>query len=265
LTKITEHESDYFPGSKITYGEIQVTTEITGFKKILWNTREVLSVESLSLPPNTMRTTAYWMAISDEAVNYLREQLMWKNDPNDYGRNWDKIRQAVRQRDQFRCQVCGIPENEKAHHVHHKAPLRSFNNLQEANCMENLITLCSNCHQLAESAVKIRSGLAGLGYAMGQLAPLFLMCDSSDLGTLSDPASNIADGRPAVIIYDQVNAGIGLSRKCFDLHSRIISSSQELVENCACQDGCPSCVGPGGENGSGGKPETLAILKQLCG
>ncbi|HEX7555091.1 MAG TPA: helicase-related protein, partial [Leptolinea sp.] len=224
ITKINEQESEYYPGSKISYGEIQVTTEITGFKKILWSTREVISVEPLTLPASTMRTTAYWMAISDETVNLLRELLLWKNDPNNYGKNWDQIRLAVRQRDQFRCQVCGIPENNKAHHVHHKAPLRSFNSLLEANRMENLITLCPNCHQQAESAVRIRSGLAGLGYAMGQLAPLFLMCDATDLGTLTDPACAIAEGRPAVIVYDQANAGIGLSRKCFDMHTKILQS-----------------------------------------
>ncbi len=263
LSKINEQEAEYFPGSKITFGEINVTTDITGFRKILWNTREILSVEPLSMPSNSMRTTAYWISISDTAVNALREQLLWKNDPNDYGNNWEKIRLAVRQRDQFRCQVCGIPETGKSHHVHHKNPLRNYVCLDEANRMENLITLCSNCHQLAESNVKIRSGLAGLGYAIGQLAPLFLMCDSSDIGSLSDPACSIADGRPAVVIYDQVNAGIGLSRKCFDLHSEILSSVKDLIANCSCPDGCPSCVGPGGINGAGGKQETLAILNQI--
>jgi hypothetical protein len=28
-------------------------------------------------------------------------------------------------------------------------------------------------------------------------------------------------------------------------------------------DGCPSCVGPGGENGAGGKQEALAIIRLL--
>jgi DEAD/DEAH box helicase domain-containing protein len=37
----------------------------------------------------------------------------------------------------------------------------------------------------------------------------------------------------------------------------------ELVSECECKDGCPSCVGPGGENGYGGKQETLEILKLL--
>ena len=36
-----------------------------------------------------------------------------------------------------------------------------------------------------------------------------------------------------------------------------------LVAACSCRDGCPSCVGPGGENGAGGKRETLAILGEL--
>jgi len=38
---------------------------------------------------------------------------------------------------------------------------------------------------------------------------------------------------------------------------------RELVEACGCEDGCPSCVGPGGEGGLGGKRETLALLKEL--
>jgi DEAD/DEAH box helicase domain-containing protein len=37
----------------------------------------------------------------------------------------------------------------------------------------------------------------------------------------------------------------------------------ETVSLCDCEDGCPSCVGPIGEEASGGKIETLAILKAL--
>jgi DEAD/DEAH box helicase domain-containing protein len=70
-------------------------------------------------------------------VNVLRDQLIWKSDPNDYGPHWEQIRNAVRQRDQFRCQVCGSPESGKAHHVHHKNPLRNFQSKDEANRMEN--------------------------------------------------------------------------------------------------------------------------------
>jgi DEAD/DEAH box helicase domain-containing protein len=49
------------------------------------------------------------------------------------------------------------------------------------------------------------------------------------------------------------------------MHEQIIKSANELVSQCACLDGCPSCVGPGGENGAGGKMETHAILEKLVG
>jgi DEAD/DEAH box helicase domain-containing protein len=65
------------------------------------------------------------------------------------------------------------------------------------------------------------------------------------------------------VLYDLVPAGIGFSRKLFELHTELIARAFELVQACACDDGCPSCVGPAGENGTGGKLETLAILEEL--
>ena len=46
-----------------------------------------------------------------------------------------------------------------------------------------------------------------------------------------------------------------------ELHDELMARALELVSECSCTDGCPSCVGPGGENGYGGKQEALAILK----
>ena len=109
----------------------------------------------------------------------------------------------------------------------------------------------------------MRSGLAGLGTVLGQLAPLYLMCDPGDLGVHTDPTSTVT-GHPAVVLYDEVPAGIGFSQKLFELHEQLVRSALELVSECPCVDGCPSCVGPGGENGTGGKGETLAILKRLA-
>jgi DEAD/DEAH box helicase domain-containing protein len=108
----------------------------------------------------------------------------------------------------------------------------------------------------------MRSGLAGLATVLGQLAPLFLMCDSGDLGVYADPSSTIF-GNPSVVLYDQIPAGIGFSQKLFEIHSELLRRALELVEECECDDGCPSCVGPAGENGVGGKQETLAILKLI--
>jgi DEAD/DEAH box helicase domain-containing protein len=109
----------------------------------------------------------------------------------------------------------------------------------------------------------MRSGLAGLGYVLHNLAPLFLMCDVEDLGVHTDPQSPLADKQPVVVLYDKIPAGIGLSDAVYDIHQELIRRARELVQTCACQSGCPSCVGPAGPGGIGGKEETLALLSLL--
>jgi DEAD/DEAH box helicase domain-containing protein len=89
------------------------------------------------------------------------------------------------------------------------------------------------------------------------------MCDSRDLGIHTDPKSPLSAGKPTVVIYDQIPAGIGFSQQLFELHDDIIYRAHTLIYSCSCNNGCPSCVGPGGENGSGGKLETLAILEAI--
>ena len=89
------------------------------------------------------------------------------------------------------------------------------------------------------------------------------MCDRHDIGLHTDPKLAWAGGRPAVIIYDQAPGGIGFSRRLFDLHDELVSRAYGLVANCDCADGCPACVGPAGEDGAGGKEQTLAILQAL--
>jgi DEAD/DEAH box helicase domain-containing protein len=64
-------------------------------------------------------------------------------------------------------------------------------------------------------------------------------------------------------MYDLIPAGIGFSERLFDLHSELITQTYSLVKGCTCSDGCPSCVGPGGEGGTGGKKETLALMERL--
>lgn len=258
----TSKESEVRGGEK-GYGEIQVTSQVVGFKKLRWFTQENLGEEPLDLPPTDLQTTGYWLSLADSTVETLRLSGAWTNDTNDYGPDWPRIRLAVRTRDGFRCQVCGTPESGREHDVHHKTPFRAFSSPAEANRMENLVTLCPSCHRKAEQNVRIHSGLGGLSYVLSQLAPLFLMCDPSDLGMHTDAAGTMLNGLPTIILYDQVPAGIGFSQKLFEIHDELIRRALELVSECECRDGCPSCVGPGGENGYGSKLETLSLLKEL--
>jgi DEAD/DEAH box helicase domain-containing protein len=261
---IDMYDQAQIAGGMKSHGEIDITSRTIGFRKIKWYTHEQIGVGEVTLPSVELRTSGYWLCLENDAVARLRETMLWRNDPNDYGPNWRIVRKQVRARDGFRCQICGTPEKERQHDVHHKIPFRAFPSYMSANKLKNLTTLCQSCHQRAEMIVKVRSGLSGVAHVLGHLAPFFLMCDIRDLGVFSDPQSPLSEGQPTVVIYDQVPAGIGLSQRLFELHNEVLRHAYDLVSACECSDGCPSCVGPGGENGMGGKAESLAILKVLA-
>ncbi len=250
-------------GAAIGYGELSITNQVTGYQKIEWHTHRRLGTGAVDLPKTEFQTTGYWLALKDETVEELRKHRLWNNDPNRYGPNWQKQKEAARKRDNYTCQNCGALEDGRAHDVHHKTPFRANESSEEANRLGNLVTLCPNCHRRAEVFVRIRSGLSGLAFTLGHLAPLFLMCAPRDLGIHADPQSNLADGQPVVVLFDQVPAGIGFSERLFELHDEIMLRATQLVQTCECKDGCPSCVGPGGEHGLGAKMETLALLELL--
>ncbi|MFO8037199.1 MAG: DEAD/DEAH box helicase [Anaerolineales bacterium] len=251
------------PGGKIYHGELSVTRQVVGFKKINWQWYEILGREPLHLPSTTLETTGFWLSLSERTIQTLQSSGTWSSGSIDYGPRWPSIRKIVLERDQNKCQACGKRWDQAQLHIHHKQPLRSFRSLQEANQLDNLITLCPRCHQRVENVVRVKSGLSGLSYLLHNLAPLLLMCDSHDLGVHADPASPLGDNLPTVVIHEQIPAGIGFSKRLFERHDELINQAYELVRSCPCLDGCPSCVGPGGELGSGGKSETLAILEEL--
>lgn len=69
------------------------------------------------------------------------------------GRNWAIQSRAARERDNYTCQHCGkFP----VYHVHHITPYRLYGILryQEANRLENLITLCPSCHCKTDQAYR---------------------------------------------------------------------------------------------------------------
>lgn len=265
IEKIDIRKEELIQGAKITFGDIKVTSQVVGFRKKRWLTHEVMEEQPLDLPPAHLSTTAFWLSLDQKTTDQLKVMGLWTNDRNEYGSGWSDLRERVRERDRYTCQLCGLVEAGKAHHVHHKTPFRLFTSVEAANSLDNLITLCPTCHQQVEAAVRIRSGLAGLSYVLHHLASLFAMCDIEDLGVHSNPRSPLADGAPTIVIYDQIPAGIGLSQRIYQVHKDILKAARELVENCECLEGCPACVGPSGESGGGGRKETRAILTLLIG
>jgi ATP-dependent helicase YprA (DUF1998 family) len=55
-------------GAQKNYGEIRVTTQVTGFRKVSWYTHENLGTGDLTLPPSELQTMAYWLSIDQETI-----------------------------------------------------------------------------------------------------------------------------------------------------------------------------------------------------
>ena len=94
--------------------------------------------------------------------------------------------------------------------------------------------------------------LSGLASVISNLAPLFLMCDRRDLGCAVEVRSTL-DGRSTVYFYDSYPGGVGLAERVYDLFPDLFRTAKDLLDSCKCQDGCPGCVGPVHEAGTGTK------------
>lgn len=129
-----------------------------------------------------------------------------------------------------------------------------------ANRLENLITLCPACHRLAEAGQRLRSGLAGLGYALSHVAALHLMCDPRDLGSVTEPRA-VSTRLPTITLYEKVPGGLGFAGRLYELHTTLLQAVHELVSACPCAHGCPACVGPVLDPQQETKALTLALIE----
>ncbi len=189
-------------------GDVQVRSQVVGFKKIKFFTNENVGSGKLELPENEMHTTSYWITLSRALLASLPFSVSDRQD-----------------------------------------------------------------------------GMYGLLYALESIASLLLMCDKMDLGTTIGEGGPESAGdeagapetastpewsrhaeffEPTLYIYDAYPGGIGLSEPLYRIHDLLMNRTQELIASCACERGCPSCVGPAGETGRHAKEAALAILARLC-
>jgi DEAD/DEAH box helicase domain-containing protein len=256
------------PGRR-AHGWVKVTAKSTTFRKVKRYTHETLGYGKIDLPARQFETSAYWLWIAPQTVERLEESGVLLA-PNEYGPSWPNAREAARVRDGFQCRQCGAIESEgRAHSVHHLKPFREFGYVsgenrhdQLANDLDNLITLCPTCHQRAEAVRGTRSALSGLAYALQNIAPLYLMCDPRDVGSITEVRSPNTGG-PTITLYDRVPEGLGLSDRLYELHDDLLSGVLELIQGCNCRDGCPVCVGPVGPGGKEVKQLTVQLVEAL--
>jgi DEAD/DEAH box helicase domain-containing protein len=116
------------------------------------------------------------------------------------------------------------------------------------------------------SNLDLAGGLHGAEHAIIAMMPLHVMCDRWDIGGLSSSAFG-ENGEPVVFVYDGYEGGIGLAEKAYEILPEIFSSAHELVRDCGCEEGCPSCIfSPkcGNDNQPLDKVAAIIILKDLC-
>jgi DEAD/DEAH box helicase domain-containing protein len=109
------------------------------------------------------------------------------------------------------------------------------------------------------------NGLSGLGNALRTVASLLLMCDPRDLGLAltEDISSGLRAYEPDLFLYDNYPGGIGQSEPLYKLRAKLLDGVDKLLRGCACESGCPACVGPVGEVGERGKHTASRILAEL--
>ncbi|MEK7847578.1 MAG: Zn-binding domain-containing protein, partial [Chloroflexota bacterium] len=95
--------------------------------------------------------------------------------------------------------------------------------------------------ELEQQGLDFAGGLHALEHAAIGLLPLFALCDRNDIGGLSHPAHPDTGG-PEVFIYDGYPGGVGIAEKGYELVEALWRATLELVRDCPCEEGCPSCV-----------------------
>ena len=114
--------------------------------------------------------------------------------------------------------------------------------------------------QLEISGAQFGGALRGLANVLGKIAPLWVMCDTRDLRSISQVRAPFTE-RPTIYIYENIPGGVGLSEKLYSEAEHLFEAAFEHVKKCPCKAGCPVCVGPPMEVGPGGKEGAILLLE----
>ncbi|MFE7062368.1 DEAD/DEAH box helicase [Sutcliffiella sp. NPDC057660] len=112
---------------------------------------------------------------------------------------------------------------------------------EELHTNATWITLEENITD-ALGADELEKSLIGLSHALKAVAPLLLMCEPEDLQVVPQVKSTF-DEKPVIYFYDRYPGGVGLSEKAYEKVGELFDRASELIGNCPCKNGCPSCIG----------------------
>jgi DEAD/DEAH box helicase domain-containing protein len=224
--------ADQYPGKGASshlhsHGDVRVRSQVVGFKKIKFFTHENIGDGKLELPENEMHTTAYWITLKRPLLESLPFTV------------------SERQSGMF-----GL-----LHALESVATLLLMCDRRDLGAAigERPPAADSEC----ASDVEATQRAAPLHAAVGTLVPSRLEnANSTNVRELFEPN---------LYLYDAYPGGIGFSEPLFRTHDLLVQKTRELIAACACEQGCPSCVGPAGDLAPRAKEAALAMLDKLCG
>ncbi len=223
------------------HGEVHVTWRVSGFKKIKFDSRENVGFGDVNLPDHEMHTTSFWVTFSQAFLGSLPYR---KADLIDG--------------------LTGL-----AYIFQHVAPLYLMCDVRDlARCVGDRAAAYI---ELGESRVDGR-------IPVGQQKPepeisqeTWLRLDQPEQahesmsGALKTPDDLDAPFEPTLFLYDNYPGGIGFSSQIFDIFPELLAHAERLLEGCACEEGCPACVGPPNEVGAKAKGIALELIRGAMG
>ena len=220
-TKILQvFEETEFGRTRVYFGDININEMIYMFKKLQFHNHQNLGYVQL---PEVLHkdydTESTWMEIPQNVIEVYHSLLL----PNAAG--------ELVLNDHFE----GI-----SHAIKNAAMMVTM------TAREDIDAVISSGVMLRED-----SGDAGNERAPKEAASLdneiMPLNTKSEEGYQSGPAHsqepNAFGQQAALYIYDRYEGGLGYSEKIYDLVPQIIDNAIRMVSGCACENGCPACVG----------------------
>jgi len=97
------------------------------------------------------------------------------------------------------------------------------------------------CTRAGVDPSEIPGAVHAAEHASIALLPFFATCDRWDIGGVST-ARHIDTGITTVFVYDGYPGGAGFAQHGFDIARQWLTATRDLIRECRCRDGCPSCV-----------------------
>jgi DEAD/DEAH box helicase domain-containing protein len=121
--------------------------------------------------------------------------------------------------------------------------------------------------RVARACLDFAGGIHAVEHAAISILPLFALCDRNDIGGVSTPF-HADTGKAQIFIHDGHPGGIGIAEKGYEKIKDLWEATYQIISECPCQDGCPSCIQSpkcGNNNEPLDKKAAVILLEELTG